>query len=95
VPRSVFLGRVVADGEPLWLEEDRAWALALAQVEADSCPECGQPWVEATDRDNEFAYKAELIRCHSCTTSAMAVQAYQDKNGSSRGMHVHIERLGG
>ena len=95
MPRSVFLGRVVADGAPLWLEEDRAWALALAQVEADACPECGQPWAEATDRDNEFAYKAELIRCHACTTSAMTVQAYQDKNGSSHGMHVHIERLGG
>ncbi|MFD9405398.1 hypothetical protein ACFWA4_42115, partial [Streptomyces sp. NPDC060011] len=92
VPRSVFMGRVVADGEPLWLPEDRAWALALLQVEADACPDCGQPWGEATDKANEFAYRAELIRCHACTTSASAVRAYQDKGGASEGLHVHLER---
>ncbi|WP_375847165.1 MULTISPECIES: hypothetical protein [Bacillus] len=88
----MFMGRVVADGEPLWLPEDRAWALALLQVEADACPDCGQPWGEATDKANEFAYRAELIRCHACTTSASAVRAYQDKGGASEGLHVHLER---
>ncbi|MBP2583037.1 hypothetical protein J3A78_003515 [Streptomyces sp. PvR006] len=88
----MFLGRVVADGEPLWLDDDRAWALALLDVEANACPDCGQPWHEATDKDNEFAYRAELIRCHACTTSATSVRAYQDKNGSADGLHVHIER---
>lgn len=92
MPRSVFLGRVVADGEPLWLDDDRAWALALTQVEADSCPECGQPWGEATDQGNEFAYRAELVRCHACTTSAKAVKAYQDRGGDGAGLHVHITR---
>ncbi|MEU7384010.1 hypothetical protein AB0A91_29295 [Streptomyces sp. NPDC042207] len=88
----MFLGRVVQEGEPLWLPEDRAWALALLQVEADVCPDCGQPWGEATARENEFEFKAELIRCHACTTSAKAVKAYQDKGGASEGLHVHIER---
>ncbi|MFL4904815.1 hypothetical protein ACJ6WF_16910 [Streptomyces sp. MMS24-I2-30] len=83
---------MVADGEPLWLPEDRAWALALAHVEADSCPECGQPWSEATDPANEFAFRAELVRCHACTTSARTVKAYQDKGGQSEGLHVHITR---
>ncbi|MFF7982278.1 hypothetical protein ACFZDK_24640 [Streptomyces sp. NPDC007901] len=86
----MFLGRVVAEGEPLWLPEDRAWAEALHTVEADTCPECGQPWGEATDADNEFRYKAELVRCHACTASASAVKAYQDKGGKSEGLHVHI-----
>lgn len=87
----MFLGRVVADGEPLWLPEDRAWALALAAVEANTCPDCGQPWDEATARENEDQYKAEMIRCHACTASSRAVKAYQDGNkGSSEGMHVHI-----
>ncbi|MGW0626420.1 hypothetical protein [Streptomyces sp. NPDC002758] len=88
----MFLGRVVAEGEPLWLPEDRAWALALAQVEADACPECGQPWSEATDKVNEFSYDTELIRCHACTASARAVKAYQEKGGQSEGLHVHIAR---
>lgn len=86
------MGRVVKQGEPLWLPEDRAWALALLEVEANACPDCGQPWDVATDKANEFGFTAELIRCHACTTSAKAVQAYQNKNGSSDGLHVHIER---
>ncbi|MGW8901665.1 hypothetical protein [Streptomyces sp. NPDC055753] len=49
------MGRVVADGEPLWLPEDRAWALALLQVEADACPDCGQPWGVANHNANHFA----------------------------------------
>jgi len=88
------MGRVVQDGEPLWLREDRAWAFALLHVEADACPECRQPWSEATDRANEFSYSAELIRCHACATSARAVRAHQAKNKSgSDGLHVQIERM--
>lgn len=92
MPRSVFMGRVVEQGEPLWLEEDRAWALALLEVEGNACPDCGQPWDIATDAKNEGEFKAELIRCHACTASAQAVQSYQDRNGSSHGIHVRIER---
>jgi hypothetical protein len=92
VPRSVFLGRVVAEGEPLWLDEDRYWALALAEVEADACPDCGQPWGEATDKEAEFAYKAHLVKCHACGTSAKAVRAHQDGKGDTDGLHVHVER---
>lgn len=86
------MGRVVADGEPLWLDEDRGWAFALLDVEADACPECGQPWGEATDPDNEFAYKAHLVKCHACGTSAKTVKAHQDNRGNTDGLHVHIER---
>ncbi|MET8982142.1 hypothetical protein ABZX85_41820 [Streptomyces sp. NPDC004539] len=86
------MGRVVRDGEPVWLPEDRAWALALLEVEADACPECRQPWGEATDQANEFGYEAELIRCHACTASARTVRAYQDKGGQAEGLHVRIER---
>lgn len=83
---------MVVENEPLWLPEDRAWALALAHVEADSCPECGQPWSEATDKANQYKYQAELVRCHPCTTSAEAVKAYQDRGGKGEGLHVHITR---
>lgn len=82
-------------GEPLWLAEDRAWALALLQVEAENCPDCGNPWAEATSIDNEFKYKAELVRCHACTTGAKAVSKYQNSNGDSRGLHVHVTKREG
>jgi hypothetical protein len=86
------MGRVVADGEPLWLPEDRNWALALLEVEADACPECGQPWSEATDAQSEEGYTAHLVRCHACTASAQRVRAYQDRNASTDGLHVHLEK---
>jgi putative lipase involved disintegration of autophagic bodies len=85
------MGRVVRPGEPLWLPEDRAWALALLEVEADACPECRQPWHEATDPKNEFGYSAEVIRCHACTTSSKAVKAKQDKGESVEGLHVRLD----
>lgn len=88
----MFLGRVVAEGEPLWLPEDRAWALALLAVEADACPDCGKPWVEATDPDNEFAYEADLVQCHACATSARKVRSHQEGGGETAGLHVHTHR---
>lgn len=89
------MGRIPAAGEPMWLPEDRAWALALLEVEADKCPDCGTPWGEATDPKREFAYDAEVIRCHACTASSMRVKAYQDSGGNPQGLHVHItEREG-
>jgi hypothetical protein len=82
-------------GEPLWLNEDRAWALALAQVETENCPDCGRPWSEVSDPDNEFKYQTELIRCHACTTATKAVSAYQNRGGDSRGLHVTVTKRGG
>lgn len=93
MPRSVFLGRPVpAAGEPLWLEEDRNWALALLQVEAEQCPGCGQPWAEASDRENEFAWRAEIARCHACAAGHRAVANHEKAGGDTRGLHVRVIR---
>ncbi|MER6435420.1 hypothetical protein ABT275_03525 [Streptomyces sp. NPDC001185] len=92
MPRSVFLGRVVGEGEPLWLPEDRYWAFALAEVDADRCPDCGQPWGEATSPKNEESYRADLVKCHACAISAKAVRAHQDGKGDTDGLHVHVNR---
>lgn len=67
MPRSLFLGRPVpAPGEPLWLEDDRSWALALLELEADVCPSCGHPTSESHDPGAEGAYVAEAVRCWAC-----------------------------
>lgn len=81
-------------GEALWTEEDRAWALALAQVESDCCPDCKQPWSEASAVKNEFAYDAELMRCHACAAGARAAHHFQESGGDGRGLHVSITRRG-
>ncbi|MET9479882.1 hypothetical protein [Streptomyces sp. NPDC006638] len=88
------MGRVVAPGEPMWLDEDRAWALALAEVEADRCPDCGNPWSEVSDRAHEFSYQADLVRCHACATGARAAHTHQESGGDARGIHVAITKRG-
>lgn len=88
------MGRVVAPGEPLWLPEDRAWALALAEVERDSCPDCGQPWSEASKAENEDQYDAEVLRCHACVAGARRAHQFQESGGDARGLHVSIAKRG-
>ncbi|MFR0351784.1 hypothetical protein [Streptomyces sediminimaris] len=76
----------------LWLEDDRAWALALAAVEASECPDCRQPWDEATARGSEGAWQAEITRCHACAAAAAKVGQFESAGGDMRGLHVHVTR---
>lgn len=76
----MFLGRVVRAGEPTWLEEDRAWALALLAYEADRC-ECGQSRAESTLREAEDTYRGEAMRCHACKAAAEAAESVSDRTG--------------
>ncbi|MGW4505688.1 hypothetical protein ACWENO_13715 [Streptomyces sp. NPDC004436] len=90
----MFLGRAVAPGEPLWLDEDRDWALALAEVERDSCPDCGHPWSEASASESEDQYDVALLRCHACAAGARQSQSFQEANGDPRGLHISITKRG-
>lgn len=91
MPRSVFLGRVVADGEPAWLPDDRAWALALAEVEADDCPSCGHPRSVTTLPSSEFAYRAEAVRCHACAAIEREGRDFA-KDGDTAGLLMRAVR---
>lgn len=56
----------MAEGEPLWLDDDRAWALALLQVEADN-HSCGHPLSETLDPVNGDAYTVDVKgTCAAC-----------------------------
>lgn len=79
-------------GEPLWTDEDRAWALALADIERDACPGCGEPWSESSDKDSEGQYTAEVLRCHACAAGAAKASAFQEGNGDIRGLHIAIRK---
>lgn len=77
-------------GEVLWSPEDRAWALALAEVEADTCKGCGQPLSESMLAQNEDKYRSTLWTCHGCVGAAIAVQHRADQaQGDVRGLYVH------
>ena len=90
MPRSVFLGRVVADGESLWLDEDRDWALALLAVEADRCDGCGQQRSESMSVEADSGYRAEKARCHSCKAIAEASERWADDR---HGLFINISRV--
>jgi hypothetical protein len=73
VPHSVFTGRPTpTPGEPLFLEEDTAAALALAEEERDTCPSCGLPKAWCRDPKAQFgAFEAHEDTCFA--TYALAV----------------------
>ena len=77
----MFLGRVVEPGEPLWLDEDRDYALALHFLDAETCSGCGQSRSESTALENEGAYSVEPVRCHAC--AAMSRQSSKFLDGAS------------
>ena len=77
----MFLGRVVGEGEPLWLDEDRDYALALHFLEQETCGGCGQPRSESTAIENDGAYRAEPVRCHAC--AALSRQSTKFLDGAA------------
>jgi hypothetical protein len=82
--------RSVTHVEAEWDEKERAWALALLDVEADVCPGCGHPLSETTDPDAEGGYEVEEpTRCHACTPLGKAHEVYKDH---PPGLHFVVKR---
>ena len=86
MPRSILLGRPWPQpGQPLFLPEDTNWALAhaeyKAQVAAARCHLCGLPKKVCRNPDNQFAFEAEIERCHA--TYAMASAQERISRGAS------------
>jgi len=80
VPRSEFLS---------WDADDRGFALALLAIEAETCSGCGHPVAESMDAANQFAYRAELLRCHAC---AAADKATEGDGINHAGLRVRVVR---
>ncbi len=89
--------------EPEWDDGERAWALALAEEESDTCDGCGHLLSETTavdgDGDSLHRYRVTypILRCHACTALARATKPNEDgmtfpEPGALR---FHIERVEG
>jgi hypothetical protein len=89
VSRSVFLGRIVAPGDPLFTESDRQWATALHLLEQGTHA-CGQPSSESFAKDSDGAYVAEAIRCHACAAAAREAATFSEH---SEGLFVTTRRI--
>jgi hypothetical protein len=77
----------------MWTEDDRAWAIALLDLEADTCS-CGQSFSEATQPDAEGRYKATPVRCHACATRDSAARKFLEgaPESASDGLRFNITR---
>lgn len=90
IPLSVFLGRIVYPGEPLWLEGDALAAVDWDAYEHAKCPGCGQPRDECmAHEDAAPAYEVELLRCHSCSAAAAEGRAV---GGDSSGLYPVVRK---
>jgi hypothetical protein len=78
----------------LWLDEDREWAMALVDIEADTCHGCGQPRTESLDPANEGHYSASPHRCHACAAMSRAVRAWSDAGGTTDGVTFYVTKDG-
>lgn len=64
IPHSVFLGRVVGPGEPQWLPEDRAKAIAAVLEKGEVCGRCHTAdwqWEE-----DPHAFEPVKLNCKGC-----------------------------
>jgi len=75
------MGRAVAPGEPVFLPEDTAAAIALAEEEADTCSSCGLP--KAWCRDNE-AGRNRFDVAESFCWATYRVGLRQEKQGKEK-----------
>lgn len=91
----MFLGRVPVPGEALWTAEDRAWAIALLEHEADACSGCGQPRSESMDPENEFRYEPTVLRCHACKTVAREADSLSESKANLKGLMIGVHLEGG
>ena len=65
--------------ETEWDEDERLWALALLDYDADACPGCGGQMTETTSPDAEYGYRVPPpTRCHRCTALAIAHDRHRD-----------------
>lgn len=66
IPHSVFMGRVVGPGEPMWLPEDADLALEWQAEQDITCKGCGQPVDESTATASEGGYEGHAVVCFGC-----------------------------
>lgn len=69
--------------EPEWSDEDRAYALALTDYDANRCPGCGGQLDETTDP--KIADRVHHTKCHRCVAIAKVRDAYHEEHKDPAG----------
>lgn len=92
-PLSIFRGRPWPQpGEPLWLDDDRRWALA-AQQDADERLPCGCHPSDTSGAHNEDAFDAIPRVCHRHRAVGEASERRsKSETDSMHGVWFQVER---
>lgn len=82
--------RSITETEPEWDDNERAWAIALLEVEADTCKGCGQPLSETLQPEAYQGYEAsDGAACQGCK----AVRRKQDAYAKAKDPDLPILRF--
>lgn len=84
IPLSVFNGRTVYPGDPMWLPEDRAAALDWHVENSTRCPGCGHSQAVTTSSEPPD-YEVEAVVCHACMAKTREAQRMRETRGDDMG----------
>lgn len=89
----MFLGRVAAEGEPLWLHEDAEAVFEYLREKALTCPGCGLPRDETMSPDAERHYRSRAMRCHACAAREREHKRFTEgPHADAGGLFFTVER---
>lgn len=55
--------------------------MAWQTLEAEKCPECGEPHSESMSDGSDDAYTVTVLRCFSCKAKSRATDGFEDRDG--------------
>ncbi|MFJ6293191.1 hypothetical protein ACIQJX_07505 [Streptomyces griseoviridis] len=79
------MGRVRAEGEPEWLQEDTLLAIEWQRLQDETCGGCGHLLSESLDEAND--YEARKITCFACQAKELAEHAASEREGADLSGH--------
>lgn len=92
VPLSVFLGRVVYPGDPLWEERDTWAAMEWLIQDRSRCSGCGQPRAESQAVEAPD-YEVTVTRCKACEARDAKMREFTEDGGSTSGLFFSVAKV--
>ena len=89
--RAGRLVEAVTTEEVEWDDDQQGWMIALANLEADKCPGCGDRLTETTKPDTEYIPNPPL-RCHKCTALEIGIEKHRSSPHPHALLHTATKR---
>lgn len=91
IPISVFFGRVIEPGDPLWLTADTEVAIGFEQWLSAVCPACGLHRLD-WESERDETWKGRIETCFGCVELADTRKTIPEKVGADRraAMRVYL-----